>query len=72
MVSNNIFISPIEFEDWKNWKNKINKSNDNEELHNIAETNREWYIRALAVNKINDESILADISINILILIYVG
>ena len=64
MVSNNIFISPIEFDDWENWKNKINNSNDNEELHNIAETDHEWYIRALAVNKINDESILANIAIN--------
>ncbi len=64
MVSNNIFISPIEFKDWENWKNKINNSNDNEELCHIAETDREWYIRALAVNKINDESILADIAIN--------
>ena len=64
MVSNNIFISPIEFDDWENWKIKISSSNDNEELSHIAETHGVWYIRALAVNKIDDESILTDIAIN--------
>ena len=63
MVSNKIYIPPIEFSDWKNWKNKITNSN-NEELKQIVEHNNIWYICALAVNKINNERILASIAIN--------
>ena len=63
MVEGNVYIEPIDFRDWFNRKNKLSTSND-EDLEYIANTEPEWYIRALAVNKIDDESILFNIAVN--------